>query len=102
MTPFPATNPAPTIGDSRLCAWATSESSVRIQTRDPAIAKRLARVPDCRRVGFSVTGAFLRIYAMPYHLPWVAENVIQKLNREFPRENEASKTDFAPRQAESN
>lgn len=76
-----------TYGDRWLCAWATSEKTSRIQTRDPEIAKRLKKLPDCTQVGYSVTGGYLRIFAMPYTIEWVAKNVIEKLTIEFPREN---------------
>jgi len=82
-----------TVGDYRLCAWPTSESSSRIQTSDPEIAKALAKLPDCQRVGYSVKGTWIRIYAMPYTLNWVTRNVIEKFTLQFPRKNEGVKTE---------
>ena len=76
-----------TIGEYRLCAWATSESSCRIQTDDPRIAKALRKLPDCEQVGWSVGGHWIAIFAMPYTLSWVGKNVIEKLTLEFPRKN---------------
>src|SRR6516162_8613152 len=58
-------------GNALLCAWATSEASCRIQTTDPEISKALRKLPDCRLAGYSVEGAWIRVFAMPYALPWV-------------------------------
>jgi hypothetical protein len=80
-----------TVGDYRLCAWPTSEGSCRIQTSDREIAKALAKLPDCKRVGYSVRGSWMHIYAMPYTLGWVTKNVIAKFTLQFPRKKRGSK-----------
>lgn len=78
-----------TVGDrSMVCAWATGPGSCRIQTCIPEIARKLQRIPDCNQVGYSVAGRWIRIFAMPYTLQWVAKNVVAKLTLEFLRENE--------------
>lgn len=74
-----------------LVAWPTSESSCRIQCSDPETAKRLAKLPDCYRVGYSVRGAWIRIYALPYTIDWVTKNVIEKFTPQFPRKNDGQK-----------
>ena len=94
-----------TVGDERLRAWATGPASCRIQTSLPAVAKLLRKLPDCERVGFSVAGAWVAVFAMPYTLRWVAKNVCGKLTPDFPRKNEVPKTEinagraFAPGEA---
>jgi hypothetical protein len=77
-------DPLKTVGNARLCAWATSECSCRIQSRDPALTKKLKRLPDCTQVGYSVTKGYLRLFAMPYHLNWVELNVVNRLLAENP------------------
>lgn len=81
-----ADDPFFTIGTPDLCAWATGPCSVRIQTTEPAIARKLAKLPDCELVGYSVAGRWIRIFATPYTLPWVAKNVIEKFTLEFAKE----------------
>lgn len=76
------------IGDRRLCAWRTSETSSRIQTTDRDIAKKLRRLPDVTRVAYSVTGCYLQAFAIPYTLQWVKENVIEKFTSLFPKKYE--------------
>ena len=88
-----------TVGDYRLCAWATSEGSCRIQTSDPVLAKALKRLPDCELIGYSVAGTWIRIFAMPYTLGWVAKNVVEKLSLVFPRKTGVPKAEFAPGKA---
>lgn len=79
MTPSFKDDPYYTVGTKELCAWAVAETVTWIQTRSPAIAKRVARQPDARRVAYSVQGGYLRTFSMPYTLSWVAKNVVAKL-----------------------
>jgi hypothetical protein len=85
-----------TVGTYRLCAWATSETSCRVQTNNPAIAKALRKFPDCEQVGFSAQGYWVRIFSLPYTLAWVRKNVVEKLTLEFPLKNEGEKSEFGP------
>ena len=64
-----------------------------IQTRDPQIAKALAKLPDCHLAGYAVAGGYLKLFALPYALGWVGRNVIDKLTLKFPRKIEGSKTE---------
>ena len=88
-------DPNRTVGTMRLCAWAVSESECRIQTNCPQMAKRLARVPDIRLIGYSVTTRFLRLFAIPYTLDWVAKHVVEKITLEFLRKEGCGKTEIA-------
>jgi hypothetical protein len=82
-----------------LVAWPTSESSCRIQCADPDTTKRVAKLPDCNRVGYSVKGAWIQIYALPYTIDWVSKKVIHKWTPDFPRKTVVSKTNIAPPEA---
>jgi hypothetical protein len=88
--------PNRTVGTMRLCAWAVDESSCHIQTNDPSIAKRVARLPDIRLIGYSVTTKFLRLFSTPYTIEWVSKNVVEKITLEFLRKEERGKIQFAP------
>ena len=68
-----------TIGDRDLCAWSMSDSITRIQTRQPAIAKKLEKLDGARMVGYAVTKDYLKLFEVPYTLQWVEQNVIKKL-----------------------
>jgi hypothetical protein len=81
-------DPYKTVGDEWLCAWATSENTCRVQTNDPVVAKRLAKLPDIEQVGYSVTAKFLRAFATPYTLAWVEKNIVQKITLKFPKKDE--------------
>lgn len=89
-----------TVGDRKvICAWGTGPGSCRIQTRISEIARRLERMPDCIQVGYSVAGRWIRIFATPYTLQWVAKNVVARLTLEFLRENEGRFSKNAPGEA---
>jgi hypothetical protein len=48
----------------------------------------LAKLPDAEPFGTSVVGGYLRIFAMPYTLPWVGKNVIDRITLEFHKKHE--------------
>jgi hypothetical protein len=64
--------------------------------------KLLAKdIPDFdRTVGTGVMGGYLAIYAVKRTSPWVEREVVEKILAQFPKENEGSKTQIAPQQAE--
>jgi hypothetical protein len=89
-------DPLRVIGDQALFAWATAPTGCRIQTNSQAIANRLKKLPDCYQVGFSASGTWVAIFAMPYTLDWVGKNVIAEMNPSFPRKNEGVETEISP------
>jgi len=84
-----------TVGSARLCAWAVDESNCHVQTNDPAIAKRLGRLPDIRLIGYSATTKFLRLFSIPYTLEWVSKHVVEKIMLEFLKKERSVNSDFA-------
>ena len=58
------------VGDGDLCAWQPVPGVVRVQTRDPKHAKRLAKRKDGRSVVVGVAGGFLRTFEFRHSLPW--------------------------------
>ena len=58
------------VGDGDLCAWQPVPGVVRVQTRDPKHAKRLAQRKDGRSVVVGVAGGFLRTFEFQHSLPW--------------------------------
>lgn len=81
-----------TVGTKDLCAWATSESTCRIQTRIPQYAKRIPKLVEAERVGYGVKGGYLAIFAVRRTLPWVEREVVNRILCENIKEIEGSKT----------
>lgn len=75
-----------------ICAWAVDDCACWVQTRDPRMAKELAKLDGSKKVARGVDGGYLATFELPYTLPWVQKNVVDRLTLKFPRENEGSKT----------
>jgi|ERR1041384_2629810 hypothetical protein len=82
-----------TEGNSVLCAWQTSESTCRIQSRSPVLTKQIPKLVEVERVGTGVKGGYMAIFAVRRTLQWVKREVIEKLSLDFPKEFEGSKSE---------
>ena len=84
------------VGDGDLCAWQPVPGVVRVQTRDPKHAKRLAKRKDGRSVVVGVAGGFLRTFEFRHSLPW-AVRLMNRYTADEVAANEALERARCPR-----
>ncbi len=57
--------------------WNTEGGKVRVQINDPRLAKAFEKVKEVRRIGYSVMGAYTRIYSIKKTTAWVRDWMAQ-------------------------
>ena len=83
------------IGDRILCAWKVGTGWVKVQTRSPKFARKLAQRSDCQPAGVGVAGGYLRIYAFNHGMAW-AERLIGRYTQKQMPTSEAFLSPAAP------
>ena len=66
----PSRDPFETIGGRRCSAWRLDAKMIRIQVRDPKLARQLERIQGGKRSGYSVGGGNLEMFDLPRPLSW--------------------------------
>jgi len=52
-------------GTSQLCVWREAPGVCRLQTRNPAFARKLSQRSKACLVAYSVSGGYLRVFQEP-------------------------------------
>ena len=69
----PSKRPARQLNHNQWSAWNNGDDKTRVQINDPSLARTFAKIPGVTRTGYSVMGAFTRLYLTHHSRDWVQD-----------------------------
>ncbi len=69
----PSKGPSRQLNRKQWSAWNNGDDKIRVQINEPTLARTFAKIPGVMRTGYSVTGAFTRLYLTQHSRDWVQD-----------------------------